>query len=372
MFRTILLLSYLIPNVYLFIRIWQLFIPKEYRLWYVLIYAFLFSIYPLTRINGSSEPGLAVQVFESAANYILPFFLYLFLFILLIDILLLINLIIRIIPTEKKGMRSFRWKTLQVIILLSVLVVIGGIINFNTIRITEYRISVPGNSTKLTGLKVAFISDFHLEEGTPDGFVKRFVKEIEGIAPDLLLYGGDIVEGDHEDENMRQIEKLIGSITTKFGIYGVLGNHEHYAGPDVKSFFRNSGIAILCDSVVIIDNSFIVAGRNDSHLKTRKSIKELMGPVPDSLPVILMDHRPTDQDQIRRTTADVVFSGHTHHGQLFPINFITRSVYELSYGYMEKGNTHFFVSSGIRLWGPPVRTIAKSEILVVDLNFIVE
>jgi predicted MPP superfamily phosphohydrolase len=91
--------------------------------------------------------------------------------------------------------------------------------------------------------------------------------------------------------------------------------------------------------------------------------------VPDSLPVILLDHRPTEMEQISKTSADIVFSGHTHDGQLFPINLITRRVYELSHGYLKKESTHFFVSSGIRLWGPPVRTTGKSEIVVVDLTF---
>jgi predicted MPP superfamily phosphohydrolase len=72
-------------------------------------------------------------------------------------------------------------------------------------------------------------------------------------------------------------------------------------------------------------------------------------------------------EQISKTSADIVFSGHTHNGQLFPINLITHCVYELSHGYMKKRSTHFFVSSGIRLWGPPVRTTGKSEILVVDV-----
>ena len=92
--------------------------------------------------------------------------------------------------------------------------------------------------------------------------------------------------------------------------------------------------------------------------------------MPDSFPVILIDHRPTEIEQISKTSADVVFSGHTHNGQLFPINLITRRIYELSYGYMRKGKTHFFVSSGIRLWGPLVRTTAKSEIMVIDISFI--
>jgi predicted MPP superfamily phosphohydrolase len=95
-----------------------------------------------------------------------------------------------------------------------------------------------------------------------------------------------------------------------------------------------------------------------------------MRTIPDSLPVILMDHRPTEIEQISKTSADIVLSGHTHNGQLFPINFITRSVYELSYGHMKKGDTHFFVSSGIRLWGFPVRTTGKSEIMVINVDLV--
>lgn len=93
-----------------------------------------------------------------------------------------------------------------------------------------------------------------------------------------------------------------------------------------------------------------------------------MDAIPDSLPVILMDHRPTVISQIGSHSPDVVLSGHTHNGQLFPVNLITRKVYELSYGHLKKGETHFFVSSGIRLWGPPVRTTGKSEIVVIDIT----
>ena len=370
MFHTILTLSYTIPNVYLFVRIWQLFIPKEYRLLYVFLYAVLFSIYPASNLFDERDAGLTVHILTGAANYLLPFFLYLFLFVLIADLLLLINLLLKIVPDEKKRRRSFRGRMLLLIICLSLTVVVAGVINFNTIRTSEYQITIPGRSSQLGRMRIAFVSDFHLEEGTPVRFVERFVKEVEAINPDLMLYGGDIVEGDEEDENMERFERLLRSITTRYGAYGVLGNHEHYARQDKGSFFSKAGIEILADSVVIVGDSFILAGRNDSHTRTRKSVEELMSTIPDSLPVILMDHRPTEIDQTSRTAADVVFSGHTHNGQLFPINLITRIVYELSHGYLKKGETHFFVSSGIRLWGPPVRTTGKSEIMVIDITFI--
>jgi hypothetical protein len=369
-FHTILTLSYLIPNIYLFVRIWQIYINKEHRLWYVLIYALLFLIYPVSNVPGEDGTGFIAKTLGFIAGYILPFFLYLFLFVLLTDLLLLFNLIFKIVPREKLRSRSVKKYGLLFTILFSMIVVIAGIINFNTIRTTEYSISIPGKSSDLSRLKVVFVSDFHLQEGIGIRFVGKFVKTVESINPDLVLFGGDIVEGDRENENLMRIEELLGSIRAKYGIFGVNGNHEHYARQDKGSFFSKAGIQLLSDSVIVIDHSFILAGRNDGHVRTRKSAADLLQSITDSLPVILLDHRPTEIDQISRTGANVVFSGHTHNGQLFPINLITRRIYELSYGYLKKGESHFFVSSGIRLWGPPVRTTAKSEIMVVDITFL--
>ena len=369
MFHTILTLSYLIPNIYLFTRIWQLFIRKEERIYYVLIYLLLFLVYPVSNLFNDERPGLGTLL-SATANFLLPFFLYLFLFVLLLDLLLLINLLVRIVPHERIKSSSFRSGGLLFIVCSSLAVVAAGIINFNTIRTTEYQITIPAKSSDISHLRIAFVSDFHLQENTGIRFVENFASKIASVNPDLMLFGGDIVEGDRRSEKMASFERILSSIIARYGVYGVLGNHEHYAGHDEGSFFSNSGIVILRDSMVIAGNSFVVAGRNDSHTRMRKSVEEIMGTIPDSLPVILMDHRPTVISQIGSHAPDVVLSGHTHNGQLFPINIITRKVYELSYGYMKKGEIHFFVSSGIRLWGPPVRTTGKSEIMVIDITFI--
>ena len=368
MFHTILTLSYIIPNIYLFTRIWQLFIRKDQRIYYALIYLLLFLVYPVSSLFNDEGTAMGARVLSAIADYLLPFFLYLFLFVLLLDLLLLINLLLRIVPREKIKSRSFRSGGLLVIVCCSLAVVVAGIINFNTIRTTEYQITIPGKLSGISHLRIAFVSDFHLQESTGIHFVENFASKIDSIKPELMLFGGDIVEGDRKDEKMACFERIFSSITARYGFYGVPGNHEYYAPQDKWSFFSKSGIEILSDSVVIVDNSFVLVGRNDSHTRTRKSVAEIMGTIPDSLPVILIDHRPTVIDHISRNLPDVVLSGHTHNGQLFPINLITRSVYELSYGYMKKGETHFFVSSGIRLWGPPVRTIGKSEIMVIDIT----
>ena len=136
-----------------------------------------------------------------------------------------------------------------------------------------------------------------------------------------------------------------------------------------NNFFTRAGIKILCDTFEIIENSINLGGRNDLRVGSRKTFAERMQYSNASLPVILLDHRPTDLDNVSRTAVDLQFSGHTHGGQMFPINLIIKNIYELSWGYKKKGNTHFFVTSGIRLWGPPVRTSGIAEIMVVDVNF---
>jgi hypothetical protein len=144
MFHTIITLSYIIPNIYLFVRIWQLFIRKEQRIYYTLIYLLLFLVYPVSNLFHEGGAGLAARFLSAIADYLLPFFLYLFLFVLLLDLLLLVNLLFSIVPREKIKSRPFRNEGLAVIVFCSMTVVVAGIINFNTIRTTKYQITIPG------------------------------------------------------------------------------------------------------------------------------------------------------------------------------------------------------------------------------------
>jgi len=326
-------------------------------------------IYPVSNIAGDDSAGIITKITGTISNYLLPYFLYLFLFVLLTDLLLLIIIIFKILPREKIRDRSLRSKVFTLIICLPLVIVIAGAINFNSIRISEYNVDVQKKSSDLNHLRIAFISDFHIQGNTPVRFITEAVQKVNRINPDLMLFGGDIFEGDGKDENIKKVESLLSGINAKYGVYGVLGNHEYYSRQDRGSFFNKAGIKILIDSAVIFSRSFILAGRNDNHIRNRIDVNELISSLPDSLPVILLDHRPSEIMQVAGTLTDILLSGHTHHGQLFPINFITRKVYDLSMGYRKFGSTHVFVSSGIRLWRFPVRTTGKSEIVVINVSF---
>jgi predicted MPP superfamily phosphohydrolase len=369
MFHLYITLAYIIPNIYVFFRIKDLFISKGYRRWYVIVYLLIAAIYPLNERYSDGDMNLVVQVLSVASGYILPFYLYLFLSVLLFDLFLLLNLLLRIVPSEKRKRFSFRFYTLSAMIILSAAIVVAGAINLNTIRVSEYSVEVPRRYSRTDHLRVVFVADFHIQQNTPQRFTEQFVKKVNALQPDLMLYGGDMMEGDSENETTESVETALRNIHAKYGVFGVTGNHEFSGGQEQGTFFRKAGITLLCDTMMKIDNSFYLAGRYDQHFGQRKTIKEILGSDSLDLPVILMDHRPVELQEVSRTLADMQFSGHTHNGQMFPINLITQIVYELSWGYKKIRNTHFFVTSGLRLWGPPVKTAGKSEIMLVEIHF---
>jgi len=369
MFHLIFTLAFVVPNVYLIFRIGKLFINKGYRLPYAMIYLLVIAIYPFVSFYSAGKQGLGYEILSWIASYFLPFYLYLFLSVLLFDLFLLVNRFAKLVTVEKRGTTRFKASCLSLFLLVSAGVVFAGAINFKTIRTSEYRIEVPRKASDIDHLKIAFASDFHLKAQTDIHFVEQFAAKIAAIKPDLLIYGGDIVEGRGDGAKMDRIASILREIHPKYGVFAVLGNHESFGAQLKGHFFDKAGMQVLCDSVAVVGHSFNLAGRFDNRYRERIATVELLKSIRDSLPVILVDHRPTDILENSKTLADMQFSGHTHNGQLFPLNLIIAGIYRIGWGYEKIENTHFFVSSGIMLWGPPVRTTGKSEIVVVEVDF---
>jgi predicted MPP superfamily phosphohydrolase len=247
------------------------------------------------------------------------------------------------------------------------MVVVFGMFKYADIKVNRYQIEIPRRSSALQHLRILLASDFHLRELTSDHLMPDFVKKVNSLNADILLLPGDILEGDRQDEQVAEFERQFSQIQTKYGVYASLGNHEFYHGGERTDFFKNAHITVLTDTTIIINHAFALLGRNDQHFYKRKPVSDLVGNLPDKLPVIILDHRPTDLQNISASGADILVSGHTHNGQLFPFNYIADKIYELSWGYKKINKTHVFVTSGIQLWGPPVRTTGDSEMMVIDV-----
>jgi len=133
-------------------------------------------------------------------------------------------------------------------------------------------------------------------------------------------------------------------------------------------------IKVLRDEYILIDSSFYVIGREDVVMKQftgkdRKSLEQIINSINSNFPKILLDHTPIKLEQAEKNGIDLQLSGHTHHGQIWPANIITNMIYEVSWGYLKKGKTNYYVTSGAGTWGPPVRTGSKSEIVHIKLKF---
>jgi len=354
--------------VYSGVRIWMLVPRKILRVLFALIYLLLIAAFPLgdslSRRLGAEEAAVVRMV----GYFSLPLLLYTMLSVLAVDLVVGLSLLVRVMSRERVRQRRFRGVWLFLILVTPVAVVAVGAVRNNRPQVREYSIEVPQRSSQLRHLRMAFSSDFHLRETTSRRFMDRFVEKVNAVNPDIVLIGGDVLEGNRQGERRGEFEAQFRRLKSKYGVYGVLGNHD-LMGVGSDTFFDRAGIRLLQDTVVRVEDAFYLVGRNDGRWGNRKSIHELMERCDGSLPVIVLEHRPTDLEQVSRSGVELLLAGHTHNGQLFPVNVIAMRQYEVSWGYKLQDRTHVFVTSGVQVWGPPVRTAGVSEIMVINVTF---
>jgi predicted MPP superfamily phosphohydrolase len=347
-------------------RLWTLVGIKALKPVAALLYAVLVAVYPfgdrIARAFGSGNRIVLILCYSA-----MPLLLYLVLTVAVVDLAVGLARLLRIVSKERIRSNRFRRVRLALTLLIPAAALVGGIINFRTVRIKDYAIDVPRRSSTLGDLKIVFAADFHLGLITSPDFVDRFADRVNALEPDIVLIGGDVFEGRGGEDRMAEFEAGFKRLRARFGVYGVPGNHDGYGGGRDASFAR-AGIRLLRDEAVRIDDAFTLVGRNDGR-RGRTTIEELLRQLSEDLPVILLDHRPSDIEEVSRTRVDVQLSGHTHNGQIFPVNLVTKGQYLLSWGHMKKGATDFFVTSGVQGWGPPVRTAGRSEILLIRIRF---
>jgi len=212
-------------------------------------------------------------------------------------------------------------------------------------------------------VKIVAVSDLHLGNGTRKTALKRYVKMINEQNPDLILIAGVVPL--YTEKMMEELSEL----RAPLGVYMVPGNHEYISGIKASArFIQDTPIQLLRDSVVTLPNSIQLIGRDDRSNTARRSLQELMTGIDKSKPIILLDHQPYKLTESEAAGVDLQFSGHTHRGQVWPMNWVTDYIYEQSHGYRQWGNSHIYVSSGLSLWGPPFRIGTESDMAVFHLS----
>jgi hypothetical protein len=362
------LLVYVALVTYVCIRVRHLFVRFASKTAFTLFFILLVLSFPVAETLAHRSGSIWSRYFQTVGFLSLPYLLYLFLAVFSLDLLLLANRLLKFLSRDVIRGRGFRSIAIGLMLGLPLAAVIAGILNNNHIRVNAYRIEVPRRSSPLTHLRIVLAADFHLRDLTRKGFMAECVAKINSLRPDIVLIPGDVLEGDRRNERTEEFERQFRQIGSKYGPYAVFGNHESHGGYDKLNFFRNAHIRVLQDETVVIDDSFNLIGRRYSRSGDRRTLEELLKGTKGNLPIVLMDHRPGER--VSRSPVDIQLSAHTHNGQLFPFNFITRREYVVSWGYKKIGNTHLFVTCGIQTWGPPVRTAGHSEIMLIDVDFV--
>jgi len=239
---------------------------------------------------------------------------------------------------------------------------------FKPPAVKEIRLSVPGLPAAMEGLKIAQLSDIHIDSSYKLKLFSRTVDLVNARDPDLVLVTGDLVDPGLTCST--ELGELVRRLKPRLGVYGVFGNHEYYFGYEKSlACYKDFGIRLLHNESADVAG-FRITGLGDimTEQMTEKSVRAILEKDRKAGFSILMSHQPVMLGAIAETGDFIGFSGHTHRGQLFPFHIFTRLFYKHFYGLYRLKNSFFYVTSGAGTWGPPMRLLAPSEIPLVTLS----
>lgn len=365
-------------NYYIFRRIYQSIIfifPNINIKMYIVISLFAVLALILGFMRSLLPFPLGIRnILGRISAYGMGIFVYLFLLFLIADFVILIGYIVNIIPHPIH--KSIRFYAGTLVLAMTISLIGYGLYNVNRIKQVSYDISL--SDSKLTDeIKIVLISDLHLGAINSEKRLPKVIQGINDLQPDLVCIAGDIFDNDFYGlDNPAEAVDLLKGIKAKYGVYASLGNHD--AGKtfnEMVRFLEQSNIRLLKDEYEIIDDRLILIGRVDpspiggfGELK-RKDIGDILASINNNLPIVVMDHNPSNIEQYG-SEIDLVLSGHTHRGQLFPFSLVTRAMYTIDYGHYQKDvdSPHIIVTSGVSIWGPPMRIGTNNEIVSITLH----
>lgn len=342
---------------YLLWRSWQLVAGTP--LWVRMLYAFIvvaasLALFISIGVRNSVLPEWVVGTLFWVGSIWILFMFYMILALTLCDIAGWI------VPT-------FSAK-LPVAFALTLGVMLYGYINYRNPRIEHIDISldkpIEGGATKIVA-----VSDIHLGYGTGSRALQRYVDMINAENPDVVVIAGDLVDNSILPLRSANMDRLLAQIQAPQGVWLALGNHEYISGAEeCIEFLKCTPVRVLRDSIVTLPSGVQIIGRDDRTNHNRKTLDELLAESDSTRPILLLDHQPYNLAEVDAAAVDLQISGHTHHGQVFPLNWVTDIMYEQSHGYRRWSHSHIYVSSGLSLWGPPFRIGTRSDMAVITLK----
>lgn len=248
------------------------------------------------------------------------------------------------------------------------------------VSITYYTIETDKH---VGSFRIIQFADSHIGTTFDGKGLYGYVKEMNELNPDVVVITGDYVDDDTDMENMADACSALGELQTSFGVYFAFGNHDRgYYSPENRGYdvdglvseLKKNGVTVLEDENVLIDGKYYIIGRKDRSEAQRGSSRAGMDELVDGMDIdgkytIVLDHQPHDYDAQEAAGVDLVLSGHTHGGQLFPFNYMGEwtKENEKTYGLYKRGKTNYIITSGISDWAIDFKTGCKSEFVVIDI-----
>ena len=349
----------LLVIVYVGWHVWLL-LPLS-RLWRVVIITlgvlcFLTLFLSLNRRIDVLPLSLGQALYDTGTSSLIVL-LYLFMLFFVLDL----GRLCRLVP---RSWLVANWHSAVIIFLcLFGLFLYGRLHYHNKVRVP---LELKSSKRLPRTYRVVMASDLHLGYHNPRRELARWVDLFNAEHPDFILIAGDIIDGSmrplQEERMAEEFRRL------QAPVYACLGNHEYFAGsPSARQFYHDAGIHLLIDDTIVIDSSIVIIGRDDRMNRHRKPLKDLI-PSNSSHYTILLDHQPYDLDHTEQADIDFQLSGHTHRGQVWPISWITDHLYECSWGSHQRGNTQYYVTSGLGLWGGKFRIGTQSEYVIATIQ----
>ena len=243
-----------------------------------------------------------------------------------------------------------------IIIVVSVTTLYSAV-NAQIVRIKRFTIS--GNVDS----NIVQLSDIHIGSVSCK-FLKRIIVKTNNLNPDFVLITGDLV-----DNFNKKTQEAIGLLNgIKAPVFFVNGNHEEYVGPaKVAKSLNAANVKVLNNQQIDCDGIQIIGIDHNIRKMDLKQVLQQMN-INKTKFSVLMCHQPVELQTLSRTGIDLILSGHTHSGQIFPFNYIVRLFYKPLSGLHEYNNTYKYITSGTGTWGPRMRLGSRSEIVLVEIR----
>jgi len=246
---------------------------------------------------------------------------------------------------------------------------ISAIVNAAWIRVVRVTVKLPNLPAVWRGRTAALVSDLHLGHVRNSGFLRRIVRKLSQLHPDVLFIPGDLYDGTAVD--LARLAKPWAEFSAPLGAYFVTGNHEQFTSPSkYLDAVRQSGIRVLENEKIVLDGLQIVGVHyhDSTNVDRFRSILRQVALDRDVASILLV-HNPNRLPVAAEVGISLQLSGHTHRGQFFPFTAIVSRLYgKYAYGLNHFGDLAVYTSCGVGTWGPPMRLGSKPEIVLIQFE----